>query len=64
LPLDHAFRMDSDAFKKDNIVLEGLTRRLSGPEITDMSDNLVLKKNGDEFVGYEKEHKWIHKCAL
>jgi hypothetical protein len=56
--------MDSDAFKKDNIVLEGPTRRLSGPEITDMSDNLVLKKNGDEFVGYEKEHKWIHKCAL
>jgi hypothetical protein len=25
---------------------------------------LVLKKNGDEFVGYEKEHSWTHKCAL
>jgi hypothetical protein len=42
--------------KKDNIVLEGPPRRLSGPEIADMLDNLVLKKNKDEFVGYEKEY--------
>jgi hypothetical protein len=42
--------------KKDNIVLEGPPRRLSGPEIIDMLDNLVLKKNKDEFVGYEKEY--------
>jgi hypothetical protein len=54
LPLDHLFRLDNDAFKKDNIVLEGSLRRLSGLEITDMLDNLVLKKNGNEFVGYEK----------
>jgi hypothetical protein len=33
LPLDHLFRLHSDAFKKDNIVLEGPPRRLSGPEI-------------------------------
>jgi hypothetical protein len=38
--------------------------RLSGPEITDMLNNLVLKKNEDEFVGYENEHNWIHKYAL
>jgi hypothetical protein len=25
---------------------------------------LVLKKNGEEFVGYEKEHNMTHKCAL
>jgi hypothetical protein len=64
LPLDHPFRLDSDTFKKDNIVLEGPPRHLSGPKIADLLDNLVLKKNGDEFVGYGKEHNWTHKCAL
>jgi hypothetical protein len=64
LPLNHPFRLDSDAFKKGNIVLEGPPRHLSGPEITDMLDNLVLKENGDEFIGYGKEHNWTHKCAL
>jgi hypothetical protein len=58
------FRLDSDAFKKGNIVLEGSPRRLSSPEIDDMLDNLVLKENGDVFVGYRKEHNWTHKCAL
>jgi hypothetical protein len=64
LPLDHPFRLDSDAFKKGNIVLEGSPRRLSSSEIADMLDNLVLKENGDAFVGYRKEHNWTHKCAL
>jgi hypothetical protein len=52
LPLDHEFRLDSDIFKKGNIVLEGPPRRLSGPEIANMLDNLVLNKEGNEFVGY------------
>jgi hypothetical protein len=56
--LNHTFRLDSDAFKKGNIVLEGLPRRLSGPEIADMLNNLVLKENGDAFVGYENENNW------
>jgi hypothetical protein len=64
LPLDHLFRLDNNLFKKGNIVLEGPPRRLSSPEITDMLDNLVLNKNGDEFVGYGEEHNWTHKCAL
>jgi hypothetical protein len=64
LPLDHSFRMDRDTFKKDNIVLEGPSMRLSGPEITGMLNNLVLKENRDEFVGYGNEHNWIHKCVL
>jgi hypothetical protein len=64
LPLDHSFRLDNDAFKKGNIVLEGPPRRLIGPEIANMLDNLVLQKNEDEFVGYEKEHNWTYKCAL
>jgi hypothetical protein len=62
--LDHPFRLDSDTFKKDNIVLEGPTRHLSDPMIADMLNNLVLKKNGDAFVGYGKEHNWTHNCAL
>jgi hypothetical protein len=64
LPLDHLFRLDNDAFKKGNIVLEGPPRHLSGSEITDMLDNLVLKENGDEFIGYGNEHNWTHKYAL
>jgi hypothetical protein len=64
LPLGHPFRLDNDTFKKDNIVLKGPPRHLSGPEITDMLNNLILKKNGNEFIGYEKEHNWTHKCAL
>jgi hypothetical protein len=64
LPLDHSFRLDSNAFKKGNIVLEGPPRRLSGLEIADMLNNLVLKENGDEFIGYGNEHNWTHKCAL
>jgi hypothetical protein len=64
LPLNHEFRLDSDTFKKGNIILEGLPRRLSGPKIDDMLDNLVLNKKGNGFVGYENDHNWTHKCAL
>jgi hypothetical protein len=56
LLLDHPFRLDNDIFKKDNIVLEGLPRCLSGPKIADMLDNLVFNKNMDGFVGYGEEH--------
>jgi hypothetical protein len=56
LPLDHEFRLDSNTFKKGNIILEGPPRHLNGPEITDMLDNLVLNKEGNEFVGYGKDH--------
>jgi hypothetical protein len=52
LALDHPFRLDSDAFKKGNIVLKGPPKRLSDLEIAYMLDNLVLNKNGDEFIGY------------
>jgi hypothetical protein len=54
LPLDYPFRLDSNNVKKENVVLKGLPRHLSGPEIADMLDNLVLDENGDQFVGYEK----------
>jgi hypothetical protein len=42
--------LDSNSFKKDNAVLKGPPRRLSGPEIADMVDNFVLNENGDQFV--------------
>jgi hypothetical protein len=58
------FRVDRDTFKKVNVVLEGPPRHLCGPEITDMLNNLVLKENMDEFIGYGNEHNWTHKCAL
>jgi hypothetical protein len=56
LPSDHSFRLDSNSFRKENVVLKGPPRHLSGPEIADMLDNLALDKKGDQFVGYEKKH--------
>jgi hypothetical protein len=44
LPRDHKFRLDSNTFKKGNIILDGPPGRLSGAEIAEMLDNLVLKK--------------------
>jgi hypothetical protein len=64
LPLDHEFRLHNDTFKKGNIILEGPPRHLSGPEIADMLDNLVLNKEGNGFVGYGNDHNWTHKCVL
>jgi hypothetical protein len=29
-----------------------------------MLDNLVLNKEGNEFVRYKNDHNWTHKCAL
>jgi hypothetical protein len=29
-----------------------------------MLNNLILKENEDEFVGYKNEHNWTHKCVL
>jgi hypothetical protein len=56
--------LDSDAFKKDNIVLEGPPMCLNGLEIADMLNNLVLKENGDAFIVYGKEYNWTNKCPL
>jgi hypothetical protein len=64
LTLDHEFRLDNNTFKKGNIILEGPPKRLSGLEITDMLDNLVLDKEGNGFIGYANDHNWTHKCAL
>jgi hypothetical protein len=64
LPLDHEFRLDSDTFKKGNIVLEEPPGHLSGAEIAEMLDNVVLSKEGNGFVGYGNNHNWTHKYTL
>jgi hypothetical protein len=69
LPSDHPFRLDSNCFRKDNIVLKGPPRHLSSPEIIDMLDNLALDKTRDQFVGYAKKSiigptMWIVGTAL
>jgi hypothetical protein len=64
LPLDHEFRLDSDTFKKGYIILVGPPSHLSGPEIANMLDNLVLNKEANGFVGYGNDHNRTHKCAL
>jgi hypothetical protein len=56
--------LDNNSFKKDNVVLKEPPRRLSGSEIADMLDNLVLVEHVDQFVGYGKKHNWTHKCGL
>jgi hypothetical protein len=38
--------------------------RLSGPEIADILNKLVLNENVDEFIGYEKEYNWTYKYGL
>jgi hypothetical protein len=38
------------------IVLEGPPGHLSGAEIAEMLDNLVLNKEGNGFVGYGNDH--------
>jgi hypothetical protein len=60
----HPFRLDNNSFKKDNVVLKEPPWHLSGPEIADMLDNLVLVEHVDQFVGYGKRHNWTHKCEL
>jgi hypothetical protein len=64
LPSDHPFRLDTNSFRKYNVVLKGPPRRLSSPEITDMLDNLALDKNENQLVEYGKKHNWTHKCGL
>jgi hypothetical protein len=42
LPRKHKFRQEQNAFKKDDIVTKGLPKCLSGPQIVDMLDKLML----------------------
>jgi hypothetical protein len=64
LPLDHTFRLQSNAFRKDTIMENGPLRRRPGQEIIEELNNLKINDSGEEFEGYRKEHNWTHKCGL
>ena len=49
--------------EKDVVVRKGPPKRLSGSEIADQLDNLVLNEAGDGYIGFGEEHNWIHICG-
>jgi len=64
LPLDHPFRSQKDAFRKDTVVTKEPLKRPSGTDIADMLSKLVPEEKGDGYVGYGTEHNWTHICGL
>jgi hypothetical protein len=65
LPWKHKFRQEQNAFRKDTIVTKELPKRLSGVQIVDMLDKLMLDPERPRyFEGYVETHNWTHKCAL
>jgi hypothetical protein len=65
LPWKNKFRQEQNAFKKDNIVTKGPSKRLSGPQIVDMLDKLTPDPERPRyFEGYRETHNWTHKYAL
>ena len=53
LPIDHPFRMQANAFRRNTIVLEEQPRRLTGQEVEDH-----LQKFVDDTPNYGKLHNW------
>jgi hypothetical protein len=65
LPQKHKFRQQQNAFKKNNIVINGSSKRLSGPQIIDMLDKLMPDpERTGYFKGYGETYNWTHKYAL
>jgi hypothetical protein len=64
LPPKHTFRMQKDSFRKDTVIKKGPPKCLSGPEIAEGHNNLVLNREGNGYEGYGEEHNWSHICAL
>jgi hypothetical protein len=61
LPQNHKFRQQKDAFKRNNIVTKGPSKRLSGPQIVDMLDKLTpYPERPGYFEGYGEMHNWTH----
>ena len=46
------------------MVRKGPPKHLSGPEIADQLDNLVLNETGVGYIGFEEEHNWTHICGI
>jgi hypothetical protein len=64
LPPDHTFRLQSNAFRKDNIVKKRPLRCRTSQKIIEKLNNLKISDGREEFEGCGKEHKWTHKCGL
>jgi hypothetical protein len=65
LPLNHKFRQQKNAFKRDNIVTKEPPQHLSNPQIVDMLDKLMPDPEKPwYFEGYGETNNWTHKCAL
>jgi hypothetical protein len=55
LPIDHPFRTDANAFRKDKVVREGPPRQLTGEEV-----KAQLYSQVDNTEKYGKEHNWAY----
>jgi hypothetical protein len=59
LPIDHEFRFQSNAFRKDTMVFDEAARLLSGEEIFAQMNKFV-----DDKKSYGKLHNWTHVPGL
>ena len=59
LPMEHEFRTQRNAFRKDTVVLDGPPRKLTGEEV-EAQMNLQV---GDRLT-FNKEHNWTHINGL
>jgi hypothetical protein len=64
LPPKHTLRMQKGSFRKDTVIKKGPPKHLSGPEIAESHNKLVLNEEGNGYEGYGEEHNWTHICAL
>jgi len=64
LPLDHPFRRDKKNFRKGVTVEDSAPEMMTGAQVLEMLDGLVVDNEKGGFVGYGKEHAWTHKSCL
>ncbi|XP_066396736.1 uncharacterized protein [Miscanthus floridulus] len=64
LPLDHPFRRDKKNFRKGVTVENSAPEMMTGAQVLEMLDGLVVDNEKGGFVGYGKEHAWTHKSCL
>jgi hypothetical protein len=63
LPPDHAFRLDIKNFMKGVVVTDRPPTMMTGAEVRQLIDCLVVNPKGG-FVGYGEKHMWTHKTGL
>ena len=60
----HIFRGQKDSFRKDTVIRKGPPKRLSGPEIADNLNKLIINEEGDGYNGFGVEHNWTNICGI